>query len=398
MFENIVRQEQVISRLRDEIGGKVLPSAILFYGEPYSGKLSTALELARVISCEEGPGEWNCSCSSCKKHRLLAHPSLLLLGSRYFTEEIAASADVLRRTAKESTRFLYYRAVKKLLKRFDSLLWDDNDPVVKKAQNSVSALEETLEEVRPGRKELPSGRELEKTLSDIQGYAEKAAAALPRDNIPIDQIRKATFWVHTTGISKRKIVILENAERMMEGSRNALLKVLEEPPPGVVFILITTRKSGLIPTILSRVRPYHFKERTEEGSKEVMEKIFREDPQKFKNLSAYFDAWRGLDPNKLKRDSTLFLKGEDVEGGESIASVIDTYASRHAVKPFLKELTRTLYQAYRTGIEADTISWTIPSHEKALALIRQSMLGVDSYNQSPKLILERLSYDIRKLV
>lgn len=398
MFENIVRQEQVISRLRDEIRGKVLPSSILFYGELYSGKLSSALELARVISCEKGEGEWNCSCSSCRKHRLLAHPSLLLLGSRYFTEEIAASADVLRRTGKESTRFLYYRAVKKLLKRYDSLLWDDNDSVVKKVQTIVAALEETLEEVRPGKKEIPSGKELENILTRIQGYAEKAAAALPKDNIPIDQIRKATFWVHTTGISERKIVIMENAERMMEGSRNALLKVLEEPPPGVVFILITTRKSGLIPTILSRVRPYHFKERTEEGSKEVMEKIFREDPNKYIDLSAYFDAWKGLDPNKLKRDSRLFLKGEDMEAGESISSVIDTYSSRHGIKPFLKELTQTLYQGYRTGIEADTISWTIPSHEKAIALIRQSMIGVDYFNQSPKLILERLSHDIRNLV
>ena len=40
---------------------------------------------------------------------------------------------------------------------------------------------------------------------------------------------------------------------------NAFLKSLEEPPPHVVFILATTEKNKIIPTILSRCQIYDFK-------------------------------------------------------------------------------------------------------------------------------------------
>ncbi len=54
------------------------------------------------------------------------------------------------------------------------------------------------------------------------------------------------------------VVIVDPAEALTLQSANALLKVLEEPPPGVHFILTCTSLRGLLPTIASRCVPIRF--------------------------------------------------------------------------------------------------------------------------------------------
>ena len=52
--------------------------------------------------------------------------------------------------------------------------------------------------------------------------------------------------------ANKKVYILDFAERMTEPVQNALLKILEEPPEAVIFIIIATSRTELLPTILSR--------------------------------------------------------------------------------------------------------------------------------------------------
>lgn len=56
--------------------------------------------------------------------------------------------------------------------------------------------------------------------------------------------------------SDRKIYILKNAHNMNEQAQNAFLKILEEPPSYVFFIIVTTSKSTMLETVLSRVQVY----------------------------------------------------------------------------------------------------------------------------------------------
>ena len=42
MFENVVGQPEIVGRLRSEVAAGVLPTSILFYGPPYSGKATAA--------------------------------------------------------------------------------------------------------------------------------------------------------------------------------------------------------------------------------------------------------------------------------------------------------------------------------------------------------------------
>ncbi len=52
--------------------------------------------------------------------------------------------------------------------------------------------------------------------------------------------------------AKKRVFVIDGADTMNEQSQNALLKVLEEPPVAVMFVLIAENKSSLLDTIISR--------------------------------------------------------------------------------------------------------------------------------------------------
>ncbi len=56
----------------------------------------------------------------------------------------------------------------------------------------------------------------------------------------------------------RRIAIIDDAETMNEASANALLKTLEEPPPGAILFLMTPDTDPILPTIRSRCQPVRF--------------------------------------------------------------------------------------------------------------------------------------------
>lgn len=51
---------------------------------------------------------------------------------------------------------------------------------------------------------------------------------------------------------RRRLAVIDEADQLEVGSQNALLKVLEEPPPGTCFVLVTARPDALLATIRSR--------------------------------------------------------------------------------------------------------------------------------------------------
>jgi DNA polymerase III subunit gamma/tau len=78
-------------------------------------------------------------------------------------------------------------------------------------------------------------------------------------NRGIDQIRELREMVRYAPASGRyKVVILDEAHQLTDEASNALLKTLEEPPEGVVFILATTRAEDLVETIKSRAQLFNF--------------------------------------------------------------------------------------------------------------------------------------------
>lgn len=73
--------------------------------------------------------------------------------------------------------------------------------------------------------------------------------------ILIAQIRALEHFVYIGGHrGNRRVIVVEPAEAMNLAAENSLLKMLEEPPAGVCFILVSDRWRKLLPTIRSRCR------------------------------------------------------------------------------------------------------------------------------------------------
>jgi len=91
-----------------------------------------------------------------------------------------------------------------------------------------------------------------------EGVAEKAKKR-GASMIKIDQIRELEGFVfigsHREG---NRVVIIEDADAMNAPAANSLLKILEEPPSSVYFLLISSKSKSLLPTIRSRCRTIPF--------------------------------------------------------------------------------------------------------------------------------------------
>lgn len=75
--------------------------------------------------------------------------------------------------------------------------------------------------------------------------------------IKVDQIRQVRAAMQETALSGTgRVVIIRDAHRMGAGAANALLKILEEPPEGVLFILTAPSAGAVLPTLLSRCGVY----------------------------------------------------------------------------------------------------------------------------------------------
>lgn len=78
----------------------------------------------------------------------------------------------------------------------------------------------------------------------------------------------------------RRIAIVDDAQTMNAASANALLKTLEEPPPGSMLILLTPSLDAILPTIRSRCQPITFTPLTENDVAELLlELAWASDPQ-----------------------------------------------------------------------------------------------------------------------
>lgn len=78
-------------------------------------------------------------------------------------------------------------------------------------------------------------------------------------NISVDQIRSLQrLFSNAPSLSNRRVIIIDSADDLERGAANALLKNLEEPPAGTLFLLISHAPGRLLPTIRSRCRMLRF--------------------------------------------------------------------------------------------------------------------------------------------
>ena len=126
----------------------------------------------------------------------------------------------------------------------------------------------------------------DETLADDADFSFNIFELDAASNNSVDDIRSLIEQVRIppqTG--KYKVFIIDEVHMLSSAAFNAFLKTLEEPPAHAIFILATTEKHKIIPTILSRCQIYDFKRITVKDAKDYLKKIAKEE-----GISAEDDA------------------------------------------------------------------------------------------------------------
>jgi DNA polymerase-3 subunit gamma/tau len=388
MFDNILGHEALVEELSRDVREGILPPSLLFYGPELSGKLTTALELARVLMCEKRNGAWGCECDGCRQNRLLEHPYLLILGARGYVDEIRAAADAVQRSEAPASRILLIRAVRKLEKRFDGTLWEG-------MENKVSSALAQLEELEDALGSLDSGVVTKEVLERIVTLSEDVSRKITGDSIPVHQIRKAAYWAHTTTGGSSKVVIFDEAERMLPGARNALLKTLEEPPVNTYFILLAARRESIIPTLKSRTRQFQFHERSPQIEREILRRVFCS--EEYDSLKSFFLAW-STNPDVIKKACDKFYAS--LSGGEASSFFIEDddtapfladLKNRRIFKAFLNELVICNRNNHLTSMETGRPDHReLERYESWNKAISRQLQRLEGLNMNPELLLDNL--------
>jgi DNA polymerase III subunit delta' len=202
LFKEIIGQKETKDRLLQLAKEERVGHAMLFAGREGSGKLALAIAFARYINCKNRGEDDSCNeCSSCRKYSKLVHPDLHLV---FPVAETKSSG-----------------------------------------KNPVS--DDFLASWREFVLASPYMRPFQ--WYEYAGIDKKQGSISKNESLQI--IRKLSFKNFE---APYKVVLIWMAEKMNLPAANKLLKILEEPPPGTVFLLVAEDAGQIIPTILSRTQ------------------------------------------------------------------------------------------------------------------------------------------------
>lgn len=109
------------------------------------------------------------------------------------------------------------------------------------------------------------------TLSSAGNHPDLHFLDCGGEDSSVDSVRELLGRLSLTSFKGgARVAILDNADHLNAAGANALLKSLEEPRPGVYFILIAETASRLPPTVLSRCQKWHFERLTDAEVESVL--------------------------------------------------------------------------------------------------------------------------------
>lgn len=220
MLADLVGQDTPLQILKRAIYHNRLPHALLFAGPPNIGKTTAAVQLAKVLNCENRPAfasadEVDCCdrCPTCLALERGNHPDFLLL---------------------QPTQ---------------SLKLKDERPRARKLTTRSAAAATTAAATSAVGDGEAAGDGGAGDLRGIEGA-----------QILTEQVERLIAHTSLKGMqARRKVYVITPAEAMNREAENRLLKTLEEPPPGTLLILTTNNLSALLPTTISRCQLLTFR-------------------------------------------------------------------------------------------------------------------------------------------
>jgi DNA polymerase-3 subunit gamma/tau len=116
-------------------------------------------------------------------------------------------------------------------------------------------------------------------------------------------------------VGREKVYIIDEAQRLSREAFDALLKLFEEPPPGVRFVLATTEPHKMPPTIVGRCQRFDFRRLTIDGLAELLQKIAGSEGVQLDPGAALAMARQA---EGSARDAVSLLDQASVVGGERV--------------------------------------------------------------------------------
>lgn len=271
-FADITGHSRQIAELREMVDSGRIPHALLLGGPAGVGKMMTARAFSQYLNCENRSGGDSCGvCPSCLQHASSQFPDL-----HY--------AYPIRKVAHEhETSASYLEEWRKML---------DSEPLM-----------------------------TPQVWNDIidAGNTQPIYYVTQADEIRSD----ASLSPYS---ARYKVFILWLPERMNTETANKLLKLLEEPYPDTVFILVSNDEAQILPTIYSRTRRVAFKRLSDE------------------EIADYLVRTRGLTPERAAVEARLAegslaaaeravsLDGETMEFREMFRDIMRAAYGRNALK------------------------------------------------------------------
>ena len=136
----------------------------------------------------------------------------------------------------------------------------------------------------------------------------------------VDDARELREKASTAPVQGReKVYIIDEAQRLSREAFDALLKVFEEPPPGVRFVLATTEPHKMPATIVGRCQRFDFRRHSMEGLSELVQKIAADEGIALDESAAHVIARHA---EGSARDALSLLDQASVLGGERVDDAV----------------------------------------------------------------------------
>ncbi|MFJ4046540.1 DNA polymerase III subunit delta' [Microbacterium sp. NPDC089987] len=155
----------------------------------------------------------------------------------------------------------------------------------------------------------------EATMRQVLARTHPDVAALRTDKVIITiaearALVERSYFAPSAG--RYRVIVVEDADRMVERTSNVLLKALEEPPEKTVWVLCAPSEADLLPTIRSRVRPLRLREPDVDDVARLIAARTGVDPEIAEQAARHAQRHIGMaqrlatdDDARLRRDDTL---------------------------------------------------------------------------------------------
>ncbi len=235
----------------------------------------------------------------------------------------------------------------------------------------------------------PDLKRLERLPKDAK-ILEKGRAEWPDDvelarSITVDQIRTlGASFATAPSMSRRRVVIIDSVDDLERGGANALLKNLEEPPAGTIFLLVSHAPGRLLPTIRSRCRVLRFAPLDDGAMTSVLNANLPEidpDERRALILAGQGSPGRALHYAGLDIAWIDSILGQLLREGDSsnalrvaLASKLSAKAAQSRYEAFLQRVPAFMAQHIRQ-LQGDALGQALTVWEKARDLAAGAVQG-----------------------